>query len=67
MAAVLDKEVGLRVAVASSDDISVNEHFGPTATDLLVRRGILPFMLRGPIEKALVTLEDSKRFISLKP
>lgn len=114
--------MGFKVAIASSDDVSVNEHFGrasrfviyefehgewvclgsrdnqpacaghehndglleqtvdliadcravvidqigSTATDLLLGRRILPFMLSGPIDEALKTLESSKRFISLK-
>ena len=114
--------MGLKVAIASSDDVSVNEHFGrakrfiiyefeagewkridsrdnqpacagrehsddllertaelvadcravvidqigSTAIDVLVARRILPFMLSGPIDEALATLESSKRFISLK-
>ena len=113
--------MGVMVAVASSDDISVNEHFGrakrfiiyefeagewkridsrdnqpacaghehnddllertaeliadcravvisqigSTATDLLLGRRILPFMLSGPIDEVLKTVEGSKRFISL--
>ncbi len=115
--------MGLKVALASSDGVSLNEHFGragrfvfyehadgewrylgsrdnqpacsghehsddllertveliadcqavavdqigPTAIDLLLRRRILPFMLGGSIEEALKTLENSRRFINLKP
>lgn len=114
--------MGFKVAIASSDNVTVNEHFGrasrfviyefgdgewtylgnrdnqpacaghehndnlleqtveliadcravvisqigSTATDLLLGRRILPFMLSGPIDEVLKTVEGSKRFIGLK-
>ena len=44
----------------------VVEQIGSGAVDLLLARRIMPFMLAGTVEDALLTLQDSRRFKFLR-
>lgn len=44
----------------------VVEQIGSGAIDVLLARRIMPFMLAGTVEEALLTLRDSKRFMYLR-
>ena len=44
----------------------VVEQIGSGAVDVLLARRIMPFMLVGTVEQALLTLQDSKRFSYLR-
>ena len=44
----------------------VVEQIGSGAVDALLARRIMPFMMTGTVEQALLTLQDSKRFSYLR-
>ena len=44
----------------------VVEQVGSGAVDVLLARRIMPFMLAGTVEEALLTLQDSRRFKYLR-
>jgi len=44
----------------------VVEQIGSGAIDVLLARRVMPFMLAGTVEEALLTLLDSKRFMFLR-